>query len=197
MKHDNKGASLCNTYCILSVTSAGQNDLYWAKGSRPSFYSSAMLSVHLFVKHKFKSHKFCSSARNSQLSLNTCIPGRCNSASKGPVSSYTIPRRIWVIKHRCILYQPECTITWNKEIKSEVYFPDESNECFQGQQTYANILLSARALLVMSSSQSLRLPSLLSSFSPPTSLTCFTSFLLLHLPCSSKYRKLHLGSLEL
>lgn len=139
MKYANKGA-LCIASCILSVTAAGQNDLYRAKGSMPSFYTSAMLSVHLFVKHKFKSHKFCSYARNSQLPSNTCIPGRCNSASKGPLSSYAVPRRIWVIKHVCILYQPECIITWNKEIKSEVYFPNESNECFQWQQTYANFL---------------------------------------------------------
>lgn len=119
MKNANKRA-LCIVACILSMISADQNDLYWAKRSMPSFYSSAMLNAHLFVKYTFKYHKFCSYARHFWLPSNTYIPGRCNSAFKGPVSSSTIPGRIWVIKYVRVLYQPECITSWKKEIKSEI-----------------------------------------------------------------------------
>lgn len=105
----------------------------------PSFYSSAMLSGHLFVKHKFKSHKFCSYARNFRLPSIYAFLEDVILLPK-VLSQATPFLWVWDIKHVCIPYQPECIMTGPKEIKSYVYFPNESKECFPWQQTYANIL---------------------------------------------------------
>lgn len=88
---------------ILSVTSVDQNDLYWAKTGMPSFYSSAVLSVQLFIKYRFKPHKLCTYAKNLWLPSNTSCPERYNTDFKSAVSSYIIPGRIWLIKYVLII----------------------------------------------------------------------------------------------
>lgn len=90
VRRANMGA-LCISSCILSVISADQKELYQAERYMPSIYSMVVLSVHMFVKHRFKSHELCNCVRNFWLPSNTYSPRRCNTVFTGTISSYTIP----------------------------------------------------------------------------------------------------------
>ena len=67
------------------------SELYQAERYMPSIYSMVVLSVHMFVKHRFKSHEFCNCVRNFWLPSNTYSPRRCNTVFTGTISSYTNP----------------------------------------------------------------------------------------------------------